>query len=807
MRARSKVTILKWSLSIVPAVFLEGLRVAAGVPFSWGSLLIHWAFVIGLLLAARWARISSAGEAVYVWPWWVIAFVGAGGLAGLIYVLNGTTIAAWIMLGVLYAILLVLDKVLVSGQGILQSWVIHGLLALAGGTMSVALAQIESQFAEEEFFAALQALALTAFLLLLMIVWQLLWPREPVQVRRGLQFNRRWLAMLLIFTVSAGLGVTVRAYQHSFYPSQAPAYDDISASMPFVCGEVPADSQTFDGGQVFHRLLARLEANPRKGAPEYGMLALGGGEHSWAQAFRESLLNEASQGLFTGPANSVKSAQYEATLRAYYYSRVRTVFPDLFTADEEQKLHQWFVSINRRALTVEWVDWMYALAFAKWPEGPYENQENGAGLLAMLESTGLADSALSPINRGYLERNQRGWVTGFRNTDDALLYQPMWLNNALFQSQYTGKAPEPNRSLSFAWLLLQALPDCAPLRYNKPESGSLAEISYLGAYLLDDARYVWLAGKALMDLESRGGYLVAQPGVEQPVDLEGRSPTQGSCLLYGNSGLPNQAGPLAPDKIVFRDGWSDDSAYLLLNLRFTGWHRYKATNTLSLLYQNGYLAAEELGGKSFTWLPVGRSLFRDKRIPRENLNGLLVEGTGMSAVLYEITGIGSPWAQDPPYYAKVERFETGPPLDISSIVLEGWRGWQHKRTVYFYHKGPIAIVDDAQGPIGHRAALIWHVVGDGQVQGQRIRLRYGNNPAEMLLLPLSPGKVQVEKKPIQGDNPNLQVLYDAPANGRLSMVTLFLIGEWVGAEAEITQEAEGLVVQIIQGEKRITLSL
>jgi hypothetical protein len=327
--------------------------------------------------------------------------------------------------------------------------------------------------------------------------------------------------------------------------------------------------------------------------------------------------------------------------------------------------------------------------------------------------------------------------------------------------------------------------------------------------LLDDARYVWLAGKALMDLESREGYLVAQPGVEQPVDLEGRSPTQGSCLLYGNSGLPNQPGPLAPDKIVFRDGWSDDSAYLLLNLRFTGWHRYKATNTLSLLYQDGSLAAEELGDKPFTWLPVGRSLFRDKRIPRENLNGLLVECTGMSAVLYEMAGIGSPWAQDPPYYAKVERFETGTQLDVSSTVLEGWRGWQHKRTVYFYHKGPIVVVDDAQGPIGPRAALIWHVdvAGDGQVQGQRIQLRGGKNPAEMLLLPFLPGKVQVERRPGQGDSPNLQVIYSAPANGRLGVVTLFLTGEWVGAEAEIIQEAEGLVVQIVQGDNHIALPL
>jgi len=62
---------------------------------------------------------------------------------------------------------------------------------------------------------------------------------------------------------------------------------------------------------------------------------------------------------------------------------------------------------------------MYALAFAKWPEGPYENQESGAGLLALLETTGLADPTLSVRNRAYLDANQRGWATSFRVTDDA----------------------------------------------------------------------------------------------------------------------------------------------------------------------------------------------------------------------------------------------------------------------------------------------------------------------------------------------------------------------------------------------------
>ncbi len=130
---------------------------------------------------------------------------------------------------------------------------------------------------------------------------------------------------------------------------------------------------------------------------------------------------------------------------------------------------------------------------------------------------------------------------------------------------------------------------------------------------------------------------------------------------------------------------------------------------MTLVYKNGVLSADVLDGKPFSWLPVGRSLFRDKRVPRENLNGLVVEKTGMAAVLYGLTGIGGPWAQDPPYYAEVVALETGPERDCAHIRLVGWRGWQHDRWIYFYHNsGPIIVVDQAQGPAGARAGLVWH---------------------------------------------------------------------------------------------------
>jgi hypothetical protein len=740
-----------------------------------------------------------------VWPWLNVAVAAVGSVTTMVYVLSEATWAAWAVLISVYFLLLGLDSALTCGLSLPWRWAVRGLLALAGGFVPVAIVQIESHFADEEFFVVSQALALSLLWLLLLGAQTILHRSKRSSAQSGVRLDRRWLSVFLLLLVLAGLGGTVRAYQRSFYPSDVPSYPRVSPETPFVCGEVERSPETFDGTEIFRRLLAQVEANPLKGPPEYGMLALGTRERRWASVFRETLLDEATRGLYTSPAHSVKSVQGEAALRAYYFPRVQAAFPGLFSGKDVAMLEDWFAAINRRALTVEWVDWMYALAFTKWPEGPYENQENGAGLLALLEAEELAPPDLSSANRDYLESNRRGWVARFRNTDDALVYQPEWINNAYFQSLYTGEVSRDNMHLSFEWLLAQALPDGSPLRYNHPGELSLAGVAYLGAEMLEDPRHLWLAEQALTDVEKDGEYLFAQPGVEGPVHLSGHSPSIGSCLLYGGSGLPNQIGPLAPDKLVFRDGWSESSPYLLLNLRFTGWHRYKASNTITLLYQNTPLVADVLVGESADWLPEGRSLFRDKRIPRENLNGLLVERTGMSAILHALTGIGSQWAQDPPRYAQVVAFETGDELDWSHTRLVDWRGWQHDRRITFWHnRGPIVVMDEAAGPARRQAALMWRL-SDGETIGdRRVHLETGEGPVEVLFVPTSSGGRLDIARDDREDSP-LHVLYRAPTGGELTMATVFLPSSWVGAEAAL--DREGDVLRLTSGQEMIAMSL
>jgi hypothetical protein len=692
-------------------------------------------------------------------------------------------------------------------RSFLARWLVHIIIAVVCGGITASLAQIESHFADEEFYVALQGLVLAGYWLVLRVVWGWLLarlPRSPLsklemveeespkaRLSATISFDSRWMTLAGMLIVIAFSIFTIYNYQHSFYPTEVPSFPGISTETPFLCGQVAPDPQTYDGHDTFQRLLKLVEVNPNKTTLEYGMLALGSGEVRWTQAFHDSLLEEANRDLFTGPAGSVKSIQFDAALRVYYYSRAQTAFPGLFSQADDQTIRQWFAAINHRTLTVEPVDWMYALAFTKWPAGPYENQENGAGLLALLETTGLTDPALSARNRLYLDTNQRGWITRFRVTDDAAIYQPEWIDNAYFQSFYTGNIPQGNLQRSFEWLLLQALPGGEPLKYNHTSPVSMDRIALLGAELTGDDRYLWLAGRTMDYLETQGLFARAQPGLETETDLVGHSPTQGSCLLYGDSGLPNQNGPLAPDKIVFRDGWSLDSAYLMLNLRFTGWHRYKATNDIVLVYQDGPLAVEDLSGETFNWLPIGRSLFRDKRIPRENLNGLVVSRTGMSAVVSSLTGIGSAWAQDPPYYASVENFSTGLEVDTSTILLSGWRGWTQQRTIYFYHNGPIVVMDDAQGPETLPAALIWHFPEGAVIEGDRVVLRGGNSRAEMVLVPIA-GNLSPTEGGVQFQSA-----------GRLVLVTVFLTRDWAGAVVKL--DAGRLL--IAQGERQITIPL
>jgi len=724
-------------------------------------------WLLGMVCYAQFARSLPAG----------IFFTLLAGL--IVLVLFAATLTAWHFLGI------------GSRWGSLLAALLLAGFAVSGAVLA---AQIEARFSDEEFFALLQAAIL--FIYWLILAASLAWA-APLEQTRLPRRDRLLFAALAILVMGIALVRSLRAYQSSFFPLTVPAYPSISAGQPFLCETLPlspsrsqsAPLSTPDPITAFNTILDQIAANPYAGAPEWGMLALAGRE-GYAARFHDALLADARLGKYTGPAGSVKYGQHDAALRAHYYSRLRVDYPGLFSSTEQQEITQWLRAVNRRSLTVEPVDWMYALAFNAWPLGPYENQENGAGLLAVLEAEGLGDPTLTSRNREYLSTRGGGWQHGFRNTDDAFFYQPEWITNAIFQASYRQNTDFSQVERSFDWLLLQALPGGMPLRYNHPAPAQLADTLYLGAELLADPQLLWAAGQAAQYAAGHKDLIFARPGLESAFDLLPQPPETGSCLIYGDSGLPTRRGPLAPDKIVLRDGWQAGDRYLLANLRFTGWHRYKASGTIPLIVQDAPLVGEVLEGADLAWLPAGRSQFRDKRIPRQNLNGLLIERSGLGAALEILTGIGSPWAQDPPFYATVETFQAGETEDRADIRLDDWRGWSHSRSLRMIAGGPILVIDEASGPAGSPAALVWHAYHARQVEPGRYRLEGRDSPAEIILIPRSDGQISLAENPPLGDNPTGELMFSG--RGQLSLISVFLTGEW--AEAQVTLDGDRLLL-------------
>jgi hypothetical protein len=137
-----------------------------------------------------------------------------------------------------------------------------------------------------------------------------------------------------------------------------------------------------------------------------------------------------------------------------------------------------------------------------------------------------------------------------------------------------------------------------------------------------------------------------------------------------------------------------------------------------------------------------------------------------------------------------------------------WHGWQHSRTVYFYHGGPVIIEDRAEGPPGRQAALVWHASDiEEEVQNQRFLLRSGDNPIEMIILPPGSGEINIEKVNEQSVDPIKRIFYQPPNNGQLDSVTIFLMADWVDAKVDLKELADVLVLEITQDEKLISLPL
>jgi len=298
---------LVWSLVLL---FVETLCLLVGDGFSWEGVGVRWAFVAIVLFTSCLGQPYPAYESHYILSWLGLTIFLFGVPAATLAAYSENEFAAWIALVIWYGLLPGLARLLLESRGRIGRYAGAVLLALLWGAVPVAVAEVQSHFADEEFFAALQALCLAAFSLLLIAAWRIQVP-WPIVLRSGVRVRPPAVGLVVLGLAVAGILITVSAYQRSFYPDAAPSFPGISAATPFLCGIAPTVDAggSPEGREVFQRLLARVAANPLKGAPEFGMLALGSGEHPWAEDFRRSLLGEASLRLFTGPMNSLKAEQ------------------------------------------------------------------------------------------------------------------------------------------------------------------------------------------------------------------------------------------------------------------------------------------------------------------------------------------------------------------------------------------------------------------------------------------------------------------------------------------------------------------
>lgn len=477
-------------------------------------------------------------------------------------------------------------------------------------------------------------------------------------------------------------------------------------------------------------IIAYLEEKP-KTTDMLANLYLLSGDRRWAEEFREVMMDAAASKARLSEDESMKAWQYEAMVHAYYYLQMRERLPDLFSAEENEILLEWFRTINEEAYARNWADYVYSLLLKRMPDGLYENQEIGVEPLAVLNEV-LRDAypKLVERNERYISRHAVGWKGNFRSPDDGIVYhQTVRIKNAFVPAKHAFDSDieqDSNARNSFEWVLAQWPPNGISPAYNVLEEYTPFDVMTLGAYLFSSCEYKLLVQKMLLEeMDNREREIDYLVGLQfWDVTPEASKPGKGSCYIEGTTGLAQHPGPLRPDKVVLREGWDDDSLYGLFNLRFSGWHSYKATNSLITLIYGVPFVVEDLYMKEHKALPLGKSDNRDKKICREELNAFQKKANGFEKVVACLVGMGSYWRQDPPQFATVSFYGASGsmPLDYIKTELVGWNGWGHERTALMLKNRSLEVFDHARGESRNEVGVTWQLQGDAQVGSQDIRL-------------------------------------------------------------------------------------
>ena len=718
---------------ISSAILLRYIIFRIGVPFqveAYSALsLIFWGGIIGLGIATGHPLTSSGTRSRF-----------------LLYLLFGT--AGTALIGAFGAA--ILSETFGGGAlfgGILGFWILSGchlipicmpnfyrhhpklLYCLPGGVLGGALAGMSAGLLWGMFARGARAEGYVLLVTILFMALAMLWAGTSIiGIYFATQMQVRPSVKITFFIVSLTFlgGVFLINFQR--YPVPAKQY-----SLPSEAQKIPESVADYDFSRISRSTIIELiKKKQPPGISELTALYLLTKEQGYAVEIRELLLEEMREKKFTNPAHSIKALQLFAAMRAVSYLELEHL-EGIFLPYEKEQLIDWFKDIVDRMFTIEWVDYLYAFAFKKTPAGPYENQEIGVGALAVLASAiEKKYPAVTQKCHEYIDNHAVVWGNNFRNTDDSVGYQGWWIYSAFLVAKYR---PRPewltnmNAQRAFEWLLQQWPPSGISLSYNDYYLANLADTMALGASLFHDGRYKWLAIKMLQQIDPEEGIhspfyfgLTAWDDSLQPI-----IPSIGSSLLRGPGHLPHAPGPDMPDKIIFRDGWQDDDFYALLNLRYAGWHKYKATNAFVNIIYGKPFVVEDFIYKRHGWLPAGRAIYRDKKIDRSRLNGFQIGLEGYERLVHDLVNVGSSWAQDPPQYAEIDYFHQVGTTEISKTRLSNWKNWDSQRLSIFVKKGYFLVVDHAKGQNSGKVAVTWHLKGQGEIKNDHILLIQGKH--------------------------------------------------------------------------------
>jgi hypothetical protein len=432
---------------------------------------------------------------------------------------------------------------------------------------------------------------------------------------------------------------------------------------------------------------------------------------------KEIIVAEALEGKFTGPSHSMKITQTWAAERGIVYLDMLKNYPDLFSEDEKVLIEKWFHALTRRAFTVEWSDFYYMLAFNKALTAPYRNQENGVGALAVYaEIIEDYDPVLAKKARAYVMKNALLWRSNFRNTDDSTSYQALWIYNAWNAGRlmFPETLKNNNSKQSFEWLMKQWPPNGGPLGYNPDAITIIPDIFLLGAKLHSNPEFRWLGERSFNFAKKNGIELHGiRPGLQfLNEEMPAREPTVDSTFIEAPGNLVQFPSENRPDKIVFRSGWKNDSLYALLNLRYDGFHGYKATNSIVSLYYGVPFIVEDLVKLNRNWLPKGRARVRDDNIDRRRLNGFYIKEPLLTRFFNKIDVLRTRWFQTLPRHTQTNKFYNSTIFDYSRTDIKNWSGWSNYRICLLVGDAYFAVFDFNKGNSAKKHSIIWHVRGE-----------------------------------------------------------------------------------------------